>query len=47
MAAIMAMTGCNQSNNQNTTQMNSEPLKEVAGRKNFGATAMRDDCHLG
>lgn len=38
MAAIMAMTGCNQSNNQNTTQMNSEPLKEVAGRKNFGAS---------
>ncbi len=35
MAAVMAMTSCNRSNNQNTTQMNSEPLKEVAGRKNF------------
>ena len=33
----MLLAGCKNTNNQNTTDMNTEPLKEVAGRKNFGS----------
>jgi flavin reductase (DIM6/NTAB) family NADH-FMN oxidoreductase RutF len=36
MAAVLALTACKNTNNQNTSDMSNEPLKEVAGRKNFG-----------
>ena len=37
LIAALALAGCRNSNNQNDTGMKtSEPLKEVAGRKNFG-----------
>lgn len=34
--AALLTTSCKNTNNPNTTDMNTEPLKEVAGRKNFG-----------
>ena len=34
--AALLLAGCKNTNKQNTTDMNNEPLKEVAGRKNFG-----------
>lgn len=38
LAAALVLTGCNNANNSNTSDMNSnESLYEVAGRKNFGA----------
>lgn len=39
LAAVLVLAGCKSTNNENTSVMNSnEPLKEVAGRKNFGAS---------
>ena len=36
--ALLVLAGCKNTNNQTNTDMNNnEPLKEVAGRKNFGA----------
>ena len=36
--ALLVFAGCKNTNNQTNTDMNNnEPLKEVAGRKNFGA----------
>ena len=34
--AALLLAGCKNTNNQNAKDMNTEPLKEVAGRKNFG-----------
>ena len=37
LAALLTLVGCNNANNQNTTDMSTDkPLQEVAGRKNFG-----------
>ena len=37
LIALLVLAGCQGSNNQKATDMNNdEPLKEVAGRKNFG-----------
>ena len=37
LIALLVLAGCQGSNNKNATDMNTdEPLKEVAGRKNFG-----------
>jgi flavin reductase (DIM6/NTAB) family NADH-FMN oxidoreductase RutF len=38
VAALVSAVGCKNTGNQNTSDMNTnEPLKEVSGRKNFGA----------
>ena len=38
VAALVSAVGCTNTGNQNTSDMNTnEPLKEVSGRKNFGA----------
>ena len=36
VAAALLVAGCRNANNQKTDDMKNEPLKEVAGRKNFG-----------
>ncbi len=36
LCTALLLAGCKNTNNQNAKDMNTEPLKEVAGRKNFG-----------
>ena len=36
LCIAMLLAGCKNTNNQNAKDMNTEPLKEVSGRKNFG-----------
>lgn len=36
LAAMMMLAGCKNTTNKNTDMSSNEPLKEVAGRKNFG-----------